>query len=112
MCLTNTVCAFRNEKSFKKLLSFNLQTREQYSANSFSLSLLSTATILIGVILSLIIVCVLDLVFPTKMDATRYQRLHSDDDETTRRKSRSSKQAGDLDEEPAKEEADEEKKEL
>lgn len=62
-------------------------------------------------ILSLIIVCVLDLVFPAKMDGVRYERVPStESDDTTRRKLRSSKQ-DDEEEEPSKEES-EEKKEL
>lgn len=65
-------------------------------------------------ILSLIIVCVLDLVFPAKMDGTRYERVPStESDESTKRKLRSSKQ-DESDEELAKEDekSDEKKKEL
>lgn len=59
-------------------------------------SLIPLATILIGVILSLIIVCVLDFLFPPKMEnVQRYQKLNPADEdkdsESNKRNLRSSK---------------------
>lgn len=68
--------------------------------------------------MSLIIVCVLDLVFPAKIDVSRYERLNSTDsdkdDESNKRKLRSSnKQQDDSDSELLKDNQNiDEKKEL
>lgn len=91
---------------------------EDYGIPSYgSYILFGLATILVGIVLSLVIVCALDFVFPAKMDGTRYEKLDVSGDKEaplspSKRKLRSSNKKDDEEESSREGQNIEEKKEL